>query len=102
MRLILSLAVGVVLLCGGCTKPAIAGAPVPLIVPYDANPDVIWLVRPIATERDDQGDVTLYGLFACYRSAEPGVPQCFLATTAGTEQDLVWPDDAGKYRISPK
>jgi hypothetical protein len=90
------------LFSSGCAKPAIAGAPVPLVVPFDSNPDVIWLVRPIETERDEEGAVTLYGLFACYRSTEPAPPRCYLATTAGTEDDLVWPDDAGKYNIRPK
>ena len=83
----------------GCAKPAIAHAPVPIIVPADANPDVLWIVRPVTTERDNVGTVTLFGLFACYRSEEPGTPQCFLAQTAGTEADLVWPDLPSKYQL---
>ena len=83
----------------GCSKPAISGQPTALVVPEDANPDVIWLIRPIQTERNDSGNVTLYGLFACYRPEKPGVPRCYLAQTAGTEEDLVWPDNPKKYRI---
>jgi hypothetical protein len=37
-------------------------------------------------------------LFACYRPAEPGPPQCFLAESAGNKEALVWPDDPKKYR----
>ncbi len=102
MRYLAALLLPLVLLGTGCTKPAIAGAPSPLIVPNDANPDVIWLVRPIVTERDNAGQVTLFGLFACYRMAEPGPPQCYVAQTAGTEAELVWPDNADKYKINPK
>lgn len=86
----------------GCAKPAISGAPTPFLVPETANPDVLWMVRPVTTERDGEGQVTLWGLFACYRKAEPGPPQCFLAETAGTKEALVWPDTPGKYRMRLK
>jgi hypothetical protein len=89
------------LLLGACAKPVLGGAPQPIILPENANPDVIWMVRPFVTERDGAGQVELWGLFACYRMAEPGPPQCFLAQSAGTEEALVWPDDAKRYRISP-
>jgi hypothetical protein len=88
----------VCLVGAGCASARIPGQPYALTFPQDANPDVIWVVRPVNTERNDSGEVTLFGLFACYRPAEPGPPQCFLAESAGNKEALVWPDDPKKYR----
>jgi len=84
---------------GGCLGPRLAGAPEPLFVPAGAtNPDVIWIVREVSTERrGSKDDVLLWGLFACYRAEEPEAPQCFLAQIAGTKEHLVWPDNPKKY-----
>ncbi len=74
-----------------------ASAPVPLTVAEDANPDVIWVVREVEIENRLDGSeneiLTKYGLFACYRRppANPGPPECFLAKTISSLDDLMWP-----------
>ena len=86
----------------GCAKsPRKAGFPEVLTInEWEQNPDRIWIIRPIETVRGGaKGEqVTVYGLFACYRSDKPEAPACFLAETAGTKEALVWPDNAAKYR----
>jgi len=84
-----------------------AGAPQVLALNDGAtNPDVLWIVRPIATDVKVPGGkgvrqpTTLYGLFACYRSATPETPECFLASVTGTKESLVWPDEPKRYRFS--
>ena len=95
----------VALSLAACMKsPGTAGSPQVLSIPPGAdNADVIWLVRPIETEAKalhSRGNtqVTLWGLFACYRSETPEPPQCFVAQVAGTKADLVWPDNPRRYK----
>lgn len=89
------------LMMAGCAKPVSQGRPILMPLPDGADPSVVWMLRPFMTERDGAGTVELWGLFACYRTVEPGEPTCYLANTVGTEEALVWPDDAKKYRIEP-
>ena len=93
----LALAVG-----PGCVTPprTQAGAPIPLEVASDKNPDVIWIIRPVAAERSDgfhTESIVVFGLFECYRPKNPGPPEFFLAQTAGDKASLVWPDSAKAY-----
>jgi hypothetical protein len=88
------------LLAWGCAKPIYGGQPQVMTAAEDANPDVIWVLRSFQTERDGVGMVELWGLFACYRSVEPGPPECHLAQTSGTKEALVWPDRPDKYDLA--
>jgi len=86
----------------GCIPPPQAGPPIALMFPQDANPDTIWVVRPVAVERrgfGSSGRPLIYGLFACYRMKEPGTPKCFLAKTDADAAALVWPDSPGGYSL---
>lgn len=77
-----------------------AGPPVAILVPQDQNPEVFWLVRPFKAEQSGTEElVTLYGLFACYRSSTPGYPDCYLARIAGSNEDLVWPDAENRFYL---
>lgn len=87
---------------GGCVPPPQAGAPIALTFPNDANPDTIWVVRPVSVERrsfGNSGRPILYGLFACYRMKTPEPPKCFLAKTDADAGALVWPDDPKDYAL---
>ncbi len=97
--LILALGAGGGAACQTAPPPKLGG-PTPLLVPQDSNPSVIWVVRPIEVEKDGnfrRDRLALFGLFACYRSPEPGPPECFLARTAGDGASLVWPDNPEDY-----
>lgn len=103
-RIVSAALIGAITLTSGCFKAArIANAPQVLTInEWEENPDVIWVVRSIDTQRGKKkgkaADVTLWGLFACYRSSEPAAPACFLAETAGTKEALVWPDNPKMYK----
>jgi hypothetical protein len=87
------------LLMTACAPVQVARTPmpVPLTVADDANPDVIWVIREVQVENRDRynntSQVTKYGLFACYRKPidYPGPPECFLAKTTWSLDDLAWP-----------
>ena len=56
------------------------------------NADVFWMEREV-TLKDSNGESFITrGLFACYRSATPKAPTCFLANLKGDTQDLTWPN----------
>lgn len=97
----------------GCaSRPLIrTGAPVALSVKDDSNPNVIWVVRNVElTQKGGTATIkrlgktveaggTYYGLFACYRSATPGYPECYLAKTMGENGSLVWPESANSFNF---
>jgi len=90
------------LVFSGCVRPPQAGPPVVLTVPDNANPDAIWIVRPVSVEHrklGSSGRMVLYGLFACYRMKTPEAPKCFLAKTDADADALVWPDRADAYSL---
>ena len=72
------------------TTPVVS-APMVLSVDSASNPDVLWIVRQVDVPHEDSGTKTLFGLFACYRSANPEPPKCFLAGTSWKPEDLQWP-----------
>ena len=82
--------------------PPQLGGPTPVLVPQDQNPDVIWVVRPIEVQKEGsfrRDRLVLFGLFACYRSPQPGAPTCYLSRTDGDGAALVWPDDPEGYLL---
>lgn len=97
----------------GCAaRPLIrTGEPVVLSVRADSNPDVIWVVRRIELSQKGgkaaigrlaktvETGSNYYGLFACYRSAAPGYPECYLAKTMGENEALVWPESASSFNF---
>lgn len=89
--LCVSVLLGAVLLVGCFAVPTVKPeAGPPQVSEVDA--DAIWVVREVVVPRGD--DVQrLYGLFACYRrpATDPGPPQCYLAKTSWSEEDLAWP-----------
>lgn len=106
LTIIASLALGAAA-CNKATRSA--GPPSPFTIKqWEQNPDVIWVVRAISADRGakrnifrpkaEQVGMAHYGLFACYRSEEPGPPACFLAETIGSKEQIVWPDNPKMYK----
>lgn len=78
---------------------------VPIKVPITGQPrtleaqgEVVWVTQPVTIyPKGPDGRrvaVDAWGIFACYRSATPAAPECFLARYDWRPDDLVWPSGA--------
>jgi hypothetical protein len=97
------LIVGIACLATGCAKGPLIRTSAPAIVqvPANANPDVIWVTRVVelAEKGNEKSSAKAYGLFACYRPANPGTPECYLAKVMGENRSLVWPENPAMFNF---
>ncbi len=69
-------AAAVAVLLAGCMPPVLrSGEP----VVHETHGDVIWVTRAAAVQGPAGASAAAFGLFACYRPAQPGEPVCHLA-----------------------